>query len=62
VTEAELNTPREMTTWGDERVLLVPAHVVLRTQTHVFQHAGQVAAMARLLGRPVPAGLDLPLR
>lgn len=57
----ELNTPRTMTTWGDKQVELAPAHVLLRTQTHVFQHQGQVAAMARLLGRPIPPGLDFPL-
>lgn len=57
----ELNTRRTMTTWGDRKVDLVPAHVVLRTQTHVFQHKGQIAAMCRLLGHPVPDGLDLPL-
>lgn len=56
-----LNTPREMTTWGDKVVELAPAYPVLRTQTHVFQHQGQVAAMARLLGRPIPAGLDFPI-
>jgi len=59
--DAELNTRREMTTWGDKQVDLVPAHVLLRTQTHVFQHQGQVAAMCRLLGRPIPPGLDFPL-
>ena len=59
--EAELNTRRPMTTWGGRRADLVPAHVLLRTQTHVFQHQGQVAAMCRLLGRPVPPGLDFPL-
>ncbi len=59
--DAELNTPRSMTTWGDKQVDLVPAHVLLRTQTHVFQHMGQITAMSRLLGRPVPAGLDFPL-
>jgi uncharacterized damage-inducible protein DinB len=57
----ELNTQRSMLTWGDREQDLVPAHVVLRTQTHVFQHQGQVAAMARLLGRPIPPGLDFPL-
>lgn len=60
-TEAELRTRREVVTWGDRRTTVVPAHVVLRTQTHVFQHQGQVAAMCRLLGRPVPRGLDFPL-
>jgi len=59
--DEELNTPRMMTTWGGHEVLLAPAHVILRTQTHLFQHMGQVAAMCRLLGRPVPAGLDFPL-
>jgi len=59
--DAELNTRREMTTWGDKQVELVPARVLLRTQTHVFQHQGQVAAMCRLLGRPIPPGLDFPL-
>ena len=59
--DEELNTRRPMTTWGDKEVALVPAHVVLRTQTHVFQHQGQIAAMCRLLGRPIPPGLDFPL-
>lgn len=56
-----LNQPASMTTWGDRVVDLVPAHVVVRTQSHVFQHQGQIAAMARLLGRPIPPGLDFPL-
>ena len=59
--DAELNTPRKMTTWGGKEPDLVPALVILRTQTHIFQHQGQVAAMCRLLGRPIPAGLDFPL-
>ena len=57
----ELGTAREVTTWGDRRVTVVPAHVILRTQTHVFHHKGQVAAMCRLLGRPAPQGLDYPI-
>lgn len=57
----DLNTPRSMTTWGGNERELTPAHVILRTQTHVFQHQGQVAAMCRLLGRPIPPGLDFPL-
>lgn len=57
----ELNTPRSMTTWGGTERELTPAHVILRTQTHVFQHQGQVAAMCRLLGKPIPPGLDFPL-
>lgn len=57
----DVSTRRAMTTWGDRVVELVPAHVVLRTQTHLFQHKGQIAAMCRLLGHPVPEGLDFPL-
>ena len=59
--DAELNTRREMTTWGPRQAELMPAQVLLRTQTHVFQHLGQVAAMSRLLGRPIPQGMDFPL-
>lgn len=59
--DADLNTRREVTTWNGKRPSVLPAHVVLRTQTHVFQHQGQVAAMCRLLGRPIPPGLDFPL-
>ena len=60
-TESELNTARRMVTWGDPNRSLVPARVILRTQTHIFQHQGQVAAMCRLLGRPIPSGLDFSL-
>jgi uncharacterized damage-inducible protein DinB len=59
--ETELNTRRKMITWGGHERELVPAHIILRTQTHIFQHQGQVAAMCRLLGRPIPPGLDFPL-
>lgn len=59
--EAELNAPCEVTTWGGKQTQVVPANVLLRTQTHVFDHKGQLAAMVRLLGRPIPAGLDFPL-
>lgn len=59
--EAELNTPREMLTWPGKARTLVPARVFLRTQTHVYQHQGQVLAMCRLLGKPGPTGLDFPL-
>jgi len=59
--EAELNSKRKMTAWGPREIEVVPAHVILRTQTHIFQHQGQVAAMCRLLGRPIPPGLDFPL-
>jgi uncharacterized damage-inducible protein DinB len=59
--DAELNTRRPMITWGGKEKELLPAHIILRTQTHIFQHMGQVTAMCRLLGRPVPPGLDFPL-
>lgn len=57
----ELNTPRAMVTWGGREQVLRPAHVVVRTAAHLYQHQGQVAAMCRLLGKPIPAGLDFPI-
>jgi uncharacterized damage-inducible protein DinB len=56
----ELNTPRPVTTFGGKRAVLVPARVVVRTFSHLYQHQGQVVAMCRLLGRPA-GGLDFPL-
>lgn len=56
----ELNTPREMTTWGGNVRALTPAHVLLRTSTHLFHHQGQIMAMCRILGRPAE-GMDFPL-
>jgi uncharacterized damage-inducible protein DinB len=58
---AELNTAREMVTWQGATRRLVPALVVLRPITHLYQHQGQVLAMCRLLGMPGPDGLDFPL-
>ena len=60
-TDQALRARRTMTTWGDKQVELVPAHVVLRTQTHIYQHQGEIAVMARQLGRPIPRGLDFPM-
>jgi uncharacterized damage-inducible protein DinB len=57
----ELNTRRKMTTWGGHERELMSALIVLRTQTHIFDHKGQVAAMCRHLGRPIPQGIDFPL-
>lgn len=57
---AELNAARQMLTWGGKESLLVPAHVFMRTLTHIYQHQGQIIAMCRLLGRPA-AGMDFPL-
>ena len=56
----ELNTPRPMMTWGNKERVLMPAHVFMRTLTHLYQHQGQVVAMCRLLGKPC-TGLDYPI-
>ncbi len=40
---------------------IFPAHVILRTQTHLFHHMGQITAMCRLLGHPIPPGIDFPV-
>jgi uncharacterized damage-inducible protein DinB len=56
----ELNTPREMLTWQGAKRLLTPAHVILRTQTHLYHHQGQIVAMCRLLGKPT-GGVDFPI-
>lgn len=61
-TSDELSEARPFDTWSEKQVSLTPAHVVMRTQTHAFQHQGQITAMCRLLGHPVPAGLDFPVR
>jgi uncharacterized damage-inducible protein DinB len=58
--EKELNSPRSMTTWGDREKVLVPAHVIIRTQAHLYHHQGQITAMCRLQGHPIN-GLDYPL-
>lgn len=55
-----LNTARPRETWGGRVKTLVPAHVILRTQTHFYQHQGQVVAMCRLMGKQ-KGGLDFPL-
>lgn len=60
VDPARLNTARPHQTWGGRERTFAPAHVVLRTQTHLYQHQGQVTAMCRLMGKPV-GGLDFPL-
>ena len=57
-----LNTRREMLVWGGKRPSLMPALVILRTQTHIYQHMGQITAMCRLFGEPAPAGLDFSLQ
>lgn len=57
----ELNTARPMTTWGNIEKSLIPAHVVIRTLTHLYHHQGQVAAMCRLMNKPVAPGMDYPI-
>lgn len=56
----DLNVARIMTTWGNREKKLIPAQVILRTQTHLFHHQGQIAAMCRLLGKP-SKGSDYPV-
>lgn len=56
----ELNTARSMMTWGNRKRILTPAHVFIRTQTHIYHHQGQIVAMCRLLGKPA-AGMDYPI-
>jgi len=56
----ELNTARSMITWGGKARVLIPAHVLLRTLTHLYHHQGQIVAMCRLLGKPC-TGLDYPI-
>ena len=54
-----LNAPCTRTTWGGNERELLPAAVILRTQTHHFTHLGQILAMVRLMGHPA-RGLDYP--
>ena len=56
----ELNTARPMMTWGNREQMLIPAHVIVRTVTHLYHHQGQITAMCRLLGRPLH-GVDYPI-
>ncbi|MFC1683317.1 DinB family protein [Candidatus Zixiibacteriota bacterium] len=60
VSTEELNTARPMLTWGNKEKLLIPAHVFMRTLTHLYHHQGQILAMCRLLGKPA-AGMDFPI-
>ncbi|MBK7188617.1 MAG: DinB family protein [bacterium] len=55
-----LNTARPHATWGGRTRTFAPAHAVLRTQTHLYHHQGQVVAMCRLLGKP-SGGFDFPM-
>lgn len=60
--DAELNTPRSMTSDPGVTRVLRPADVILRIVTHVFNHQGQVLAMCRALGKPNDTiDLDYPI-
>jgi len=61
VTDTELNVPCEVLTWQGKKRRVMPALVFVRTVTHIYQHQGQVIALCRLLGHPVPEGNDFPL-
>ncbi|MCA9320092.1 MAG: DinB family protein [Planctomycetes bacterium] len=55
-----LQQPKTLHDWRGNEIVYAPLWVVMRTQTHLFHHLGQMAAMCRLLGRPIP-GADFPL-
>lgn len=56
--DESLNTPADLKIWNGDSKIYVPAQVILRTQTHIFHHQGQISAMCRLSGSPVPSGFD----
>ncbi len=60
-TTEELSTARPMITWGNKEKMLIPAQVIMRTLTHLYHHTGQIAAMCRHLGKPIPEGNDYPI-
>ena len=57
----EVSTPRKMMTWQNIARTLIPAHVIMRTVTHLYQHQGQIMAICRMLGKPVERGMDFPI-
>lgn len=60
-TDEELSNPRTITKWNGETAEVAPAHVLLRTQTHAYQHQGEIASFLRQLGHTFPPMLDFPL-
>lgn len=62
LSDEDAGTPRTVTQFNGVEVDVVPAHVLLRTQTHAYQHQGEIASMTRQLGHAFPPGLDFPLR
>ncbi len=61
LTDAQASAPTSVTQWNGKTIDVVPAHVVLRTQTHAYQHQGEIATMLRQLGHGFPSMLDFPL-
>jgi uncharacterized damage-inducible protein DinB len=59
--DEELSTPRSMMTWRNKERILVPAHVFLRTQMHLYHHHGKISAMCRRMGKPIAPGMDYPI-
>jgi uncharacterized damage-inducible protein DinB len=57
----ELNTPRKMITDPNKERILMPARVIMRIQTHIYHHNGQIMTICRLLGKPAGPGLDFPI-
>ena len=60
-TTDELTTARPMMTWRNIEKVLVPAHVLIRTLTHMYHHHGQVTAMCRIMNKSVEPGMDYPI-
>ncbi len=61
LSDEQASAPLEITKWNGEKAEVVPAHVLLRTQTHFYQHQGEIASMLRQLGHTFPPMLDFPL-
>lgn len=59
-TPEDLNRLVTLRTWGGREREMIPANVILRTQTHHYTHLGQILAMLRRLERPA-RGLDFSL-
>ena len=62
VSEAELNSRRQMITDPGQTRVLRPADVIMRVVTHIFNHQGQVLAICRTMCKPDDTlDLDYPL-
>lgn len=61
LSDEDASTPQTVTKWNGDTAEITPAHALLRTQTHIFQHRGEVASMLRLLGHSHPSMLDFPV-